>query len=383
MGERAMKAPLVSACAGAVSLLFGLLPAVVFGTTVQATKNCSIGSTAQITEGVFTLGSPQRVRWTADYSFNSPCNGDAFFVTRGACRDADVALTTSRQTGGLQELGSPGIWRVSICNSQMGAGTYTVVYNQDLFIRPWSGAPEWKSPDISAVGGNLVRGRLNQVRITIHKSAGPDQARDLRVSVKWAPWNVGLPDLAFKAEPSVSVISFDGPALDVVLNVDLRNPNETNGGAWPRPISEFEHFCIVARVDFESDLGPGAKQDINLANNEARSNFAAVGTNIAQLKRCFLVANPDSLQASIPDSLSLELMRPNGTTIRLIGWPGAFGKKFLLKPGEVRTACIGIDARRGLSGRGRAHLVSIGLRKGTTLHSGVALQLTKRTGRKD
>jgi hypothetical protein len=67
---------------------------------------------------------------------------------------------------------------------------------------------------------------------------------------------------------------------------DLSNLSESNGGAWGGHIlNEFDHFCVLVRVEMPGDANP--------SNNHAQNNFGNVQTVFGKpFSLKLLVANP-------------------------------------------------------------------------------------------
>jgi len=107
------------------------LPAIAADTvTARRATDCSIAS-----EASFTIAARQQIEWTARYnSLASPsCRGDAFFLSRTDSRTAEIRLTNTGETRGTRFLDA-GTYHISIRNSAVGAGTYTVVYSRTASI---------------------------------------------------------------------------------------------------------------------------------------------------------------------------------------------------------------------------------------------------------
>jgi hypothetical protein len=166
----------------------------------------------------------------------------------------------------------------------------------DLAITPWGFVtgvgPLWQTPDIFTVnsGGtpvNAEKGVVNRLRARI-RNLGNAKATGAVVRFRYAPIYGSVPDSAFKLIGTVNVTVAAGATHIAPINWDLTNLSDTNGGIWPMPISQFDHFCV--RVDITYPHTPG---DINLSNNDAQNNFVDVSTGTSPLIPIrFLLGNP-------------------------------------------------------------------------------------------
>src|SRR5262249_50086615 len=136
---------------------------------------------------------------------------------------------------------------------------------------------------------NAQKGVHNRLRARV-RNIGNLAASGAIVRFKYAPIFAGLPDSAFKqiAAPSVDFAAAGDPSgndvKEIPVDWDLTDLNDTNGGVWPMPISSFDHFCVVVSVEYPLD--------INLSNNNARTNFGNVSTAMGPLRFTFLIGNP-------------------------------------------------------------------------------------------
>jgi hypothetical protein len=190
---------------------------------------------------------------------------------------------------------------------------------------------------------NAAKGVHNRLRGRV-RNIGPTPEVGATVLFRYAPIYIGLPDSALKtiAMPMVDFAAAGDPSgndLKVVpADWDLTNLTDTNGGIWPMPISAFDHFCV--KVDIESS------DDINLANNQAQTNFADVA-NAAGMGLSFLllVGNPfdqtinaqveiGQLPAGYAASFQLLHHHPSSSVVSVEG------ETLTLNPGEIRVASL-------------------------------------------
>ena len=105
--------------------------------TATKTKNpdgtYSIGGTS-----TFTLGSAQTITWQANYTDPSPTAGNDFYVhdSLGGALLNQYALSTSLSSGfntGTYFFAA-GTYEISVTYFGMGAGSYTIIYDQTASI---------------------------------------------------------------------------------------------------------------------------------------------------------------------------------------------------------------------------------------------------------
>lgn len=146
----------------------------------------------------------------------------------------------------------------------------------DPSITPWGvrldSAPFYKTEDIFVkdVGGNVVdplKGQVNRLfaRVT---NLGDADANGVDVTFFFAPYGAGVSGLAKKTIGSVPVNVPAGMAVEAEVPWDLTDLTDTNGGAWPAPLSDFDHFCVTVEIAFAGDVDP--------CNNRAQNNFGNV-----------------------------------------------------------------------------------------------------------
>ena len=145
--------------------------------------------------------------------------------------------------------------------------TYDAGGRADPGIRPWSGAPNWQSPDIEvrndrskadpARWGNTPwAGNMNTVVAKI-RNGGDKLAKGVRVNLFVTEFTTG-----------------DGPWM--LLGTDTHDvPAGTTvefSAAWVPPTEG--HFCVIARIELYVDPDLAGAFETNIYNNEARSNYS-------------------------------------------------------------------------------------------------------------
>jgi len=208
----------------------------------------------------------------------------------------------------------------------------------DLAITPWgyvSGVgPLWQTPDVFVVDAldnpiNAAKGAINQLRARVH-NVGTAAATGATITFKFAPIFAGLTDSAFKTIGTVTEnFAAAGSANDhktIPIAWDLTNTSDTNGGAWPNPISAFNHFCVRVSIALPADW--------NLSNNDAQNNFVDVGDAAINSPLRFMIGNPfrDRIATA---RVILDL--PKNVRAKLEGFPT---EPVRLKPKEIRVASV-------------------------------------------
>jgi hypothetical protein len=173
----------------------------------------------------------------------------------------------------------------------------------DLAITPWgyiSGVgPLWQTPDIFTVDSqgtqvNAEKGIVNKLRARI-RNLGNAKATGATVRFLYAPIYGAVPNSAFKLIGTATVNVTAGATQIVPINWNLTNLNDTNGGVWPQPISQFDHFCVKVEINYSPSPG-----DINLSNNGAQNNFVDVSTGSGPMAPIrFLLGNPSQRPAKV------------------------------------------------------------------------------------
>jgi hypothetical protein len=257
-----------------------------------------------------------------------------------------------------------------------------LVSGPDLAIRPWGNVtgtgPEWQSPDIFVVdaGGseiNAAKGQVNRLRARV-RNLGNAVANGAVVHFKYAPWFAGIPDSAFK-DIGTTVLDF-AAAGDLAGNDlkmapvawDLTDLSDTNGGAWPMPVSAFQHFCVKVSIEFPTDA--------NMSNNAAQTNFFDVPTITTMSVVQFMVGNPFESESTA--RLILTSL-PEGYRAELKGLDSKFGEPFTLKPREIRVVTVEFTPPPESAKRLPAAdtVAEIGLRIGRSDVGGISFRLRR------
>jgi hypothetical protein len=204
----------------------------------------------------------------------------------------------------------------------------------DLAITPWGyvsgNGATWQTPDIFAVDsmGNPVNARkgiVNLLRARI-RNVGLATSSGATVTFQFAPWFAGITPSAFETIGTVPQDLTPGASAVVAVNWDMTNTADTNGGAWPAPLSTFDHFCVKVTINLPSD--------VNQANNLAQNNFFDVGFG-GFGPTAFLIGNPFERA----EEAVLRLEAPKGWRAKLEGVE-AFGRPFKLAGRELKVARI-------------------------------------------
>jgi len=228
----------------------------------------------------------------------------------------------------------------------------------DLYIKPWGAVtgegPTWQTSyiyvvDASDVQVNALKGIVNRLRARV-RNLGTGASNNVTVRFKYAPWFAGINDSMLKEIGTATVsLSAAGGGTDdqvVPINWDLTNLADTNGGLWPGPISDFEHFCVKVSVEPASD--------VNLSNNDAQSNFFDVGTSSSPSSPLrFLVAGPDPRNSDRPAFAQLVVSKlPRQFAVRVtVDGVQDPARGFRLKPNELRRASVRFAVPRRYTGR--------------------------------
>jgi hypothetical protein len=148
----------------------------------------------------------------------------------------------------------------------------------DPMITPWGARtdvpPYWQSPDIYVkdAGGTIVdplKGQVNRLfaRVT---NIGDADATGVSVTFSFLPYGAGTSGNAPKTIGTVTHDVPQGAPVEFEIAWDLTDLTDTNGGAWPLPLGDFDHFCVRAQVDHAAD--------VDTCNNYAQNNFGNVET---------------------------------------------------------------------------------------------------------
>ncbi|HVR40090.1 MAG TPA: sialidase family protein, partial [Thermoanaerobaculia bacterium] len=205
----------------------------------------------------------------------------------------------------------------------------------DLFIKPWGKItgepPNYQTSYIYVVDDNEVKinaqkGIINHLRARV-RNLGNAAGNSATIHFKFSPAYAGFDESVMKeiGTMSVSFSAAGGATDDQILKIDwdLTDVNDTNGGKWPNPVSFYDHFCVLVRID----LG----NDVNLSNNVAQNNFFNVKTASMAMK--FMVDGAPGLAriavSKLPPGFHAQV------TVDGVANPT---RGFRLKPGEIRNA---------------------------------------------
>ncbi len=203
---------------------------------------------------------------------------------------------------------------------------------------PWQTADIWVDNDGNGIGnevGEPSKGQVNRLFARV-RNLGTSPANNVTVRFHFAPYGPWSPASwgNFKEITTVTGINL-GPAgssnASQLIEVpwDLSDLSESNGGAWGGHIlGEFDHFCVLVRVEMPGDANPD--------NNHAQNNFVNVQTVFGKpLSLKILVANPAKTEAR-GDLVVRGL--PEEWKPRFEGIPDTKG--FALKPREFRVVTL-------------------------------------------
>lgn len=245
----------------------------------------------------------------------------------------------------------------------------------DLAITPWgyvSGVgPLWQTPDVYVVDAldnpvNAAKGTINQLRARVH-NVGNAPANGAAISFEFAPVSAGVAVGAFKSIGTVTEnFGAAGLANDhktIPIAWDLTNTSDTNGGAWPNPISAFDHFCVRVSITLPADA--------NQCNNDVQNNFFDVGDAAINHPIRFLIGNP-SRQKIVTARLILDL--PKIVTAKIEGFPT---QPVRLKPKEIRTASLRFASSSGRQNWSAA-LQDLTKRSGKDVVANVSVEIDKK-----
>jgi len=218
----------------------------------------------------------------------------------------------------------------------------------DLFIQPWGAVtgigPAWQTPDVFVVNasGNVVnarKGLVNRLRARV-RNLGNAKASHVVVRFRYAPWFAGVNDSLLKETGAVHlnfpVAGRAGDTQIAKIGWDLTNLGDTNGGRWPAPVGEFQHFCVKVTVEFAGD--------INLSNNAAQNNFVDVANaaSPASGPLDFMIVGPDKRldpRTRLAQIQISKLPEGFGASVSLRGG-GDPEQGFLLEPNQIRLAQV-------------------------------------------
>lgn len=247
----------------------------------------------------------------------------------------------STKQGDTRTANGPKAIVVDFITSMPSALSFNPPAGADLFITPWGNITgigfQWQTPDIFVVDDSdtqvpAARGRINRLRARV-KNIGTLPANGVTVRFKYAPSILGTPDSIFKEIGAVSANFEPGVTKDIAICWDLTDLTDTNGGIWPASVAAFDHFCVKVFIEFTGD--------VDLGNNIAQTNFFDVQLSpTAAPPPPFLFLFGNSFKTEEEAELILDPPLPDGFGVQLRGSPMTFGKRFKLKPEEIRSATI-------------------------------------------
>jgi len=143
-------------------------------------------------------------------------------------------------------------------------------------ITPWGitldTTPYWQSPDIyvkdaaDAIADPL-KGQVNRLFANV-SNIGDADATGVTVEFDFRPYGMGTSNNAWKTIATETVDIPTGTSLEVEVAWDLSDLTDTNGGQWPLPLGDFDHFCVRVQLDHVDD--------VDACNNLAQNNFGNV-----------------------------------------------------------------------------------------------------------
>ncbi|MCP4146285.1 MAG: hypothetical protein GY757_00915 [bacterium] len=239
---------------------------------------------------------------------------------------------------------------------------------------PWNTADIWVDNDGDGIldePGEPSKGILNRLFARV-RNLGTTAAAETTVTFAYAPYGLWSPSSHsdFKEIDSVTVnLGAAGSAdAEKTLEVqwDLSNLFEDNGGAWgTHSIQEFDHFCVLVRIEQSGDSNTG--------NNLAQNNFVNVATTFSSKKTIkFLLPNP--FKKTVYGHISMKgLTKDWKPVFRGIESP----EKFTLKPREIKLVTlefVPVQPPSGLTSVKRN--VDIDLRLNGKLAGGISFTVT-------
>lgn len=160
-------------------------------------------------------------------------------------------------------------------------------------IRPWTGGPNWQSPDIEIRNDKSAAepdkyynvpwlGHDNDVIAKV-RNAGDLPAKGVVVDFFVTEYSAG-----------------DGPWMPLVSDTQDIDPGATVEfkTVWAPPTAEDRHYCVIVRIRLYQDPANPLVVDQNIYNNEARSNYtqfvSASASPSSRVGATVLLANPFS-----------------------------------------------------------------------------------------
>lgn len=164
----------------------------------------------------------------------------------------------------------------------------------DPMITPWGKTidvpPYWQTPDIYVkdAADNAaapLKGQVNRL-FALVSNIGDADAIGVSVSFAFAPYGAGTSNNTNEAIDTVIVDVPTGGSIEVEVAWDLTDLTDDNGGTWPLPLGDFDHFCVKVDLVFATDADP--------CNNSAQNNFSNVvdadGDSDGETR--FVIGNP-------------------------------------------------------------------------------------------
>ncbi len=179
----------------------------------------------------------------------------------------------------------------------------------DPMITPWGArtdtTPYWQTPDIyvlDAAGSPAAPMKLQVNRLIARvTNIGDADAIGVSVAFSFAPYGAGTSNNTTKAIDTVTVDVPSGTAVEAEVAWDLTDITDTNGGTWPLPLGDFNHFCVKVELTHADD--------VDSCNNNAQNNFGDVvdANGDADGSTAFIIGNArrePRWVALVPDPLT-------------------------------------------------------------------------------
>jgi bacillolysin/thermolysin len=183
----------------------------------------------------------------------------------------------------------------------------------DPMITPWGARldtpPYWQTPDIYVKDAAdnpaaPLKGQANRL-FALVTNIGDADAVGVLVTFSFTPYGAGTSNNTTETIGNKTVDVPAGASVEVEVTWDLSNLTDTNGGTWPLPLGDFDHFCVKVDLALADDVDP--------CNNFAQNNFDNVpdvdGDGDGETH--FMVGNP----AATPQFVAVH---PDGKFSR--GW---------------------------------------------------------------
>ncbi len=162
---------------------------------------------------------------------------------------------------------------------------------------PWQTADIWVDNDgdwVPDEPGEPSKGIKNRLFAMV-RNLDPDAVDNVSVWFGYAPYGFGYPHTHFKEITTVTGVSLSasgstGDEKSIEVEWDLTDLTENNGGLWPYPVDQFDHFCVRVVVSHNNDS--------NGANNDAQNNFTNVELSAGESGGfSFMAVNPGERDA--------------------------------------------------------------------------------------